>query len=68
VRLTRLPGCVRRGKESREGGYEAFSEPRMQRLLYLNPLADWTPIQSLPVLRVSDESTTNRSTSTTAAA
>jgi hypothetical protein len=68
VRLTRLPGCLRRGKESREGGYEAFSEPRMQRLLYLNPLAGWTPIQSLPVLRVSDESTNRSNPNSSAAA
>ena len=66
VRLTRLPGCLRRGKEGREGGYQPFPEPRLQRLLYLNPLADWTPIQSLPVLRVSQVPHESESRSTAA--
>jgi hypothetical protein len=37
VRLTRLPGCLRGGK--------------MQRLIYLNPGADGTPIRDMPKLR-----------------
>ncbi len=36
VRLSRLPGCLRYGS-----GNETYPEPRMQRLLYLNPAAEW---------------------------
>jgi len=50
VRLTRLPGCLRQGK-MKDGRYTRYEEPRLQRLLYLNPLADWRPIVSMPVLR-----------------
>ena len=50
VRLTRLPGCLRQGRE-KEGKYERYPEPRMQKLLFLNPLADWAPVLSLPVIR-----------------
>ena len=50
VRLTRLPGCLRQGRE-KEGQYERYPEPRMQKLLFLNPLADWAPVLSLPVIR-----------------
>ena len=49
VRLTRLPGCLRYGVG--EGNYhrpyltaEGQPAPRMQRLLYLHPQADHTPI------------------------
>ena len=50
VRLTRLPGCLRQGRE-KDGQYERYPEPRMQKLLFLNPLADWAPVLSLPVIR-----------------
>lgn len=50
VRLTRLPGCLRQGRE-KDGRYERYPEPRMQKLLFLNPLADWAPVLSLPVIR-----------------
>lgn len=45
VRLTRLPGCWRRGKKNREGKYEAFPQPRMQELLYLDPNPSAIPLQ-----------------------
>jgi hypothetical protein len=45
VRLTRLPCCERLGKEDKNGNYQAFSDgSHLQRLLYLNPGADGTPI------------------------
>jgi hypothetical protein len=50
VRLTRLPGCLRQGRE-KDGQYERYPEPRIQKLLFLNPLADWAPVLSLPVIR-----------------
>lgn len=37
VRLTRLPGAVRNGKMTKEGRWERFASPQMQKLLYLNP-------------------------------
>lgn len=37
VRLTRLPGAMRKGKMRKDGGYERFANPQMQKLLYLNP-------------------------------
>lgn len=37
VRLSRLPGCLRNGKKDKEGNLQAYDEPRMQKLLYLNP-------------------------------
>jgi hypothetical protein len=49
VRLTRLPGCMRQGTE-KDGVYTRFPAPRLQRLLFLNPLADWAPILSLPAI------------------
>ncbi len=49
VRLTRLPGCMRQGTE-KGGVYTRFPAPRLQRLLFLNPLADWAPILSLPAI------------------
>lgn len=52
VRLTRLPGCMREGKE-KDGVYSRFPAPRLQRLLFLNPLADWAPLLSLPIIRSS---------------
>ncbi len=44
VQLTRLPCCERLGKRDREGMYHRFPEPRLQKLLYLNPEPDFTPI------------------------
>lgn len=51
VRLTRLPGCKREGKNGKDGKYVRFAEPRLQRLLYLNPMAEIRPVIELPVLR-----------------
>ena len=52
VRLTRLPSCFRMGKEDHKTGqYVKFSEPHLQRLLYLNPSAEARPLVELPVLR-----------------
>lgn len=51
VRLTRLPGCLRLGKIDSSNVYRLFPRPHVQRLLYLNPSPDMTPIQSRPVLR-----------------
>ncbi len=51
VRLTRLPGCLRQGGMGPEGRYVRYAEPRLQRLIFLNPRADGTPIVGLPVLR-----------------
>lgn len=39
VRLTRLPGCLRHGKENNFGKVTKYEKPRMQELLYLNPNA-----------------------------
>ena len=45
VRLTRLPCCERLGKEDKDGKYQRHTGgPRLQRLLYLNPAPDGTPI------------------------
>ena len=45
VRLTRLPCCERLGKEDKDGKYQKFADgPHLQRLLYLNPAPDGTPI------------------------
>jgi len=51
VRLTRLPCCERLGTDDRDGAFVPYSEPRMQKLLYLNPTPDSTPICELEVLR-----------------
>ena len=55
VRLTRLPMVFREGKMgSGEGGaarYEAYREPRLQRLLWLNPEPDAVPILTMPKMR-----------------
>jgi hypothetical protein len=37
VRLSRLPGCLREGADDKDGRYVRYGEPRMQRLIYLNP-------------------------------
>ena len=45
VRLSRLPCCERLGKDDAAGNYQAFADgPHLQRLLYLNPAPDGTPI------------------------
>jgi hypothetical protein len=45
VRLSRLPCCERLGKEDEHGAYQRFKDgPHLQRLLYLNPAPDGTPI------------------------
>jgi hypothetical protein len=60
VRLSRLPQCERLGKFDKDGNYIRFPEPRVQRLLYMNPspddlgdyLAPWaddTPIIEKPL-------------------
>lgn len=43
VRLTRLPFCMR----YRSGGDTFYEAPRQQKLIYLNPRADGTPIVDL---------------------
>lgn len=43
VRLSRLPGCFREGK-TRDGRYERFTRPALQKLLYLNPEPEARPI------------------------
>ena len=44
VRLTRLPGALRLGTRGKDGRLQPYPEPRMQRLLWLNPMATDTPI------------------------
>lgn len=44
VRLTRLPGCLRRGAKDSSGAYREYPEPRTQRLLYLNPSPKREPL------------------------
>jgi hypothetical protein len=51
IRLTRLPGCQREGAMGKDGRYHRYEEPRLQRILFLNPKAEWRPILDLPVLR-----------------
>lgn len=51
VRLTRLPGVFREGTMTKEGKYFKYTEPRLQRLLYLNPNPEMTPIKMMPRLR-----------------
>lgn len=54
VRLTRLPGVMRNGTEKRDGGkmtYLRYPEPRLQRLLYLNPEPEIVALKSMPRLR-----------------
>lgn len=59
VRLSRVPGVFREGKEveftDRDGKkgkkYERFPRPRLQELVYLNPSADYTPIHAMPEVR-----------------
>ena len=51
VRLTRLPCCERLGTDDKNGNYVRYPQPRLQKLLYLNPTPDSTPICELEVLR-----------------
>ncbi len=44
VRLSRLPGLLRHGAKGKEGELRPYSEPRLQRLLWLNPEAKAEPI------------------------
>lgn len=44
VRLARLPGCLRLGKKDASGKYTRHEKPPLQRLVWLNPEADETPI------------------------
>ena len=37
VRLSRLPGCLRHGKDNKAGEYVRYERPALQRLIYLNP-------------------------------
>lgn len=67
VRLTRLPGCYRRGKmrvetfrdektgeEEKRPVYHRFERPLLQELLWLNPGAEAVPILTLPQVRSID--------------
>lgn len=49
VQLTRLPNCERLGKENKEGKYVKFPAPQLQRLLYLNPNPNNTPLCEMPL-------------------
>lgn len=51
VRLTRLPGVLREGTTDRDGRYQKFDPPRLQRLLYLNPTPQISAIKLMPKLR-----------------
>lgn len=51
VRLTRLPGILREGTVDKDGRYQKYTEPRLQRLLYLNPNPEMEAIKLMPRLR-----------------
>jgi hypothetical protein len=51
VRLTRLPGIFRDGTTDKDGRYQKFEPPRLQRLLYLNPSPELIAIKLMPRLR-----------------
>lgn len=51
VRLSRLPGCWRSGKRDKDGRYQRFPRPQMQKLLYVRPGADGRPIYEQPAVR-----------------
>lgn len=51
VRLTRLPGVLREGTFDKDGKYQRFDPPRLQRLLYLNPTPPIQALRLLPRLR-----------------
>jgi hypothetical protein len=46
VRLSRLPGCYRRGGKNKEGKYSPYPQPRLQDLIYLNPNPTPEPLQN----------------------
>lgn len=48
VRLTRLPLCERGGWTDKEGVWHAYETPHLQRLLYLNPDPNGTPLCDRP--------------------
>jgi hypothetical protein len=50
VRLTRLPGVQREGRKT-DDGYVKFPQPRLQRLLYLNPHPNTNPLKTMTRLR-----------------
>ncbi|MFT3992156.1 MAG: hypothetical protein QM680_12175 [Luteolibacter sp.] len=56
VRLTRLPGVLRQGKD-KGGKYIKFPKPVLQRLLFLNPNPEVKPLKHLPRLRIITENT-----------
>lgn len=47
VRLARLPGCLRLGKRDEAGKYHRHPKPPLQRLVWLNPATDGTPIMDI---------------------
>lgn len=51
VRLTRLPGIFRDGAIDKDGRYQKFDDPRLQRLLYLNPSPAVAALKLMPRLR-----------------
>lgn len=51
VRLTRLPGVLREGTFDKSGRYVPFNPPALQRLLYLNPFPEVSPIRLQSRLR-----------------
>lgn len=56
VRLTRLPGILREGTMTKENRYFKYDQPRLQRLLYLNPSPEVKPIRLLSRCRTLPES------------
>lgn len=51
VRLTRLPGMMRKGKRDKEGKMIWYPSARLQRLIYLDPAPEWEPIRLKEVIR-----------------
>lgn len=49
VRLTRLPGMLRKGKRDKEGKMQWYPKARRQRLIYVNPAPKWEPIRTREV-------------------
>lgn len=45
VRLTRLPGMMRKGKRNKEGKMQWYAQARLQRLIYLDPAPTWDAIR-----------------------
>ena len=45
VRLTRLPGGIRKAKRNKEGKLDWFPAPRLQKLIYLHPRPTWQSVQ-----------------------